>query len=185
MRPSGLGSRLLRGAWPLHRAAAILLLLAAFPLLLAAFRLRFAAILLRFAAFLLLLAAFRLRFAAFRLRFAAFLLRFATFLLRFAAILRVGECRRRQRDGRDEQHDGCKDCLPVHSFLLIDFRFMIESLNFARADTFPISHAAAMRHRDGAKDEGWQREHLRYGSKSMLKAGITCTRGAYVLRSAT
>jgi hypothetical protein len=178
MRLSGLGSRLLRGAWPLHRAAAILLLLAAIPLLLAAFRLRFAAILLRFAAFLLLL-------AAFRLRFAAFLLRFATFLLRFAAILRVGECRRRQRDGRDEQHDGCKDCLPIHSFLLIDFRFMIESLNFARADTFPISHAAAMRHRDGAKNEGWQREHLRYGSKSILKTGITCARGAYVLCSAT
>ncbi len=70
-------------------------------------------------------------------------------------------------------------------FLLIDFRFMIELSNFARADAFPISHAAAMRHCDGAKDEGRQREHLRYGSKSMLKTGITCIRGAYVHRSAT
>jgi len=50
----------------------------------------------------------------------------------------------------------------------------------ARAAAFPVSHAAAMRHRDGAIDEGRQREHLRYGSKSILKTGITCIRGAYV-----
>src|SRR6266540_1427669 len=48
-------------------------------------------------------------------------------------------------------------------FLLIDFRFMIELLNFTRvAAAFSIPHTTANRHRDGAKDEGRQREHLRY-----------------------
>jgi hypothetical protein len=70
-------------------------------------------------------------------------------------------------------------------FLLIDFRFKIELSISARAAAFPLSHAAAMRHRDGAKNEGWQREHLRYGSKSMLKTEITCVRRSDVHCSAT
>jgi hypothetical protein len=62
---------------------------------------------------------------------------------------------------------------------------MIELSDFAQAVAFPISHSTAMRHRDGAKDEGRRREHLRYGSKSILKTGITCICRAYVHRSAT
>src|SRR6266545_2481011 len=57
-------------------------------------------------------------------------------------------------------------------FLLIDFRFMIELLNFTRvAAAFSIPHTTANRHRDGAKDEGRQREHLRYGRKPDVEDG--------------